>query len=136
MLPYTYFVFYLGIPDHRDMDSFASGGGPGHRFSMQDDDEEDDEATAMAMANRQSVIKFNVREEEEDDLEREVSLWLIKISDLCFLSLLLHLICEDWNVCFAYYRILFLLLLKGGFEFHQGSPTSIDGFDLDRKLGF
>ena len=90
MLPYTYFVFYLGIPDHRDMDSFASGGGPGHRFSMQDDDEEDDEATAMAMANRQSVIKFNVREEEEDDLEREVSLWLIKISDLCFLSLLLH----------------------------------------------
>ena len=57
---------------------------------MQDDDEEDDEATAMAMANRQSVIKFNVREEEEDDLEREVSLGLIKISDLCFLSLLLH----------------------------------------------
>ena len=90
MLPYTYFVFVVGIPDHRDMDSFASGGGPGHRFSMQDDDEEDDEATAMAMANRQSVIKFNVREEEEDDLEREVSLWLIKISDLCFLSLLLH----------------------------------------------
>jgi len=73
MLPYTYFVFYLGIPDHRDMDSFASGGGPGHRFSMQDDDEEDDEATAMAMANRQSVIKFNVREEEEDDLERETA---------------------------------------------------------------
>ena len=109
MLPYTYFVFYLGIPDHRDMDSFASGGGPGHRFSMQDDDEEDDEATAMAMANRQSVIKFNVREEEEDDLEREVSLGLIRTL-LSFSAS--SLICEDWNVCFAYYRILFLLLTK------------------------
>ena len=84
MLPYTYFVFYLGIPDHRDMDSFASGGGPGHRFSMQDDDEEDEEATAIAMANRQSVIKFNVREDEEEDLEREVSLVSILTHHLLF----------------------------------------------------
>ena len=136
MLPYTYFVFYLGIPDHRDMDSFASGGGPGHRFSMQDDDEEDDEATAMAMANRQSVIKFNVREEEEDDLEREVSLWLIKISDLCFLSLLLHLFVKIGMFASLITEFYFYYLLKGGFEFHQGSPTSIDGFDPDRKLGF
>ena len=64
-------LYLAGIPDHHDMDSFASGAG--NRFSMQDDDEDDDEAAAMAMANRQSVIKFNVREDEEDDLEREVS---------------------------------------------------------------
>ena len=84
MLPYTYFVFVVGIPDHRDMDSFASGGPGGHRFSMQDDDEEDDEATAIAMANRQSVIKFNVREDEEEDLEREVSLVSILTHHLLF----------------------------------------------------
>ena len=56
------------------MDSFASGG---RRFSTQDDDEDDD-AAHEAMINRQSVIKFAQDVADEDDLEREVSLEILK----------------------------------------------------------